>query len=169
MVGYRINTSDELYHHGVLGMKWGVRRYQNKDGSLTSAGEKRYGKSNTSWAVKRTSKSIAKKAGVKIPSSGDIIKKIDSSAKNISDEQKLSFNERSELKSKGHRLRLERMYRDKGLSASEARLAADKRIKCEKVVAAAAGVTVAACIAYYARNKYLNTYCDTILKKRYCI
>lgn len=30
-----------LYHHGVKGMKWGVRRYQNKDGSLTPAGKKR--------------------------------------------------------------------------------------------------------------------------------
>lgn len=32
----------ELYHHGIKGMKWGVRRFQNKDGSLTNAGKKRY-------------------------------------------------------------------------------------------------------------------------------
>lgn len=33
---------NELKHHGTKGMKWGVRRYQNKDGSLTPAGKKRY-------------------------------------------------------------------------------------------------------------------------------
>lgn len=33
--------TNELYHWGVKGMKWGVRRYQNKDGTLTAAGKKR--------------------------------------------------------------------------------------------------------------------------------
>lgn len=32
----------ELYHHGIKGQRWGIRRYQNEDGSLTEAGKKRY-------------------------------------------------------------------------------------------------------------------------------
>ena len=41
MAGYRIIYKNELYHHGILGQKWGVRRFQNKDGTLTLDGRER--------------------------------------------------------------------------------------------------------------------------------
>lgn len=47
---YHDMAQDELMHYGKLGMKWGHRRYQNKDGSLTNAGKKRALKdSKTKW------------------------------------------------------------------------------------------------------------------------
>lgn len=42
MTVYICERSNKLQHHGIKGQKWGVRRFQNKDGSLTPAGKKRY-------------------------------------------------------------------------------------------------------------------------------
>lgn len=41
---YFLVCADAIYHHGIKGMKWGVRRFQNKDGSLTEQGKKRISK-----------------------------------------------------------------------------------------------------------------------------
>lgn len=105
-------------------MKWGVRRFQNKDGTLTNAGKKRYSDDN----AKSTKSESSKKFKVT------------------------------------HRDVLEKKYRDLGMSSEEAKAAAEKRIKVEKTIAVMAGVTVAACTAYYLKNKYTQTYCDQVLK-----
>ena len=60
---YFITYDGELYHWGIKGMKWGVRRYQNADGSLTAAGKLRYSVGN---GGKYISKKIDTKSAAKL-------------------------------------------------------------------------------------------------------
>lgn len=115
----------DLYHHGIKGQKWGIRRFQKKDGSLTPAGKKRYDESNDAdsktTSVKQTKQRMT------------------------------------------HRQKLEAKYRQNGMSEEEAKIAADKRIRTERIVALTVGVTVAAATAYVV-NKNIRERTDKIIK-----
>lgn len=77
------NDGTELYHYGILGQRWGVRRYQNPDGTLTEEGRRRYGftgSERTKSLFKTTasqnnfskSKSVQKDTAIKIAKYGAI-------------------------------------------------------------------------------------------------
>ena len=57
-MSYNVIFTDELYHHGIKGQKWGIRRYRNKDGTLTESGKKRLSKKYKKLATK-AEKSVA--------------------------------------------------------------------------------------------------------------
>lgn len=56
---YILTSDGELYHYGIKGQKWGVRRYQNKDGSLTAAGKRRIKADGTFKSNKEYRKEIS--------------------------------------------------------------------------------------------------------------
>lgn len=93
-------SEDELYHHGIKGMKWGVRRYQNADGSLTPAGKKRY--TNPDGSLNEKGK---KKFGNSVKTESETPKR--KSAKDMTDEELNKAVARARQEDEYNRLRPE--------------------------------------------------------------
>lgn len=184
--------ADELYHHGIKGMKWGVRRFQRKDGSLTSAGKKRYlddpsvksskAKMDAARKKQRAANADYTNASNKasfIPTKSNMQEANKAYARKIkadseyrrskfdysTDKEAARLRESGkEIKNKSkHRLKLEEQYKKMGLTDEQAQAAANKRIRTEKILAASAALTVTACAAY-AANKKLKDRIDGVIK-----
>ena len=87
---------DTLMHHGIRGMKWGVRRYQNKDGSLTSAGRRR--QRNNPFFIKKSKAKKQKESNNK------------KQTKNITKKKRIKDMTNEELRERTTRMNLEKDY-----------------------------------------------------------
>lgn len=131
MANYVYTTNGELKHWGVKGMKWGVRRYQNKDGSLTPAGDKRYARDVRENNAKKKDNRIningpdpkrwaqedLKRTKGVVDSSKDMVKELKNIDNNIKPKSKapkmdLSKMSDQEMRSKINRAILEKQYAD---------------------------------------------------------
>ena len=182
----------ELYHHGIKGQRWGVRRFQKKDGSLTPAGKKRYYDTpelNKQKSEMETAKSTYKTSRKAYGEAADRYSTFMTTAneqamkkaysKFVVDraayrKSKLKYDTNREVvriqdkgvefnKKSNHRLKLEEQYKKTGMTDEQAQAAANNRIRTEKILAASAALTVAACATYIAVKARRNRI-DGIIK-----
>ena len=129
--------ADELMHFGVKGMKWGVLRYQNEDGTLTTLGKKR--------AQFKSDDKKASQSGTKADEAQAAY-----SYREFKDAKTRLKIENQKSKSK-RQLALEQEYQKKGFTKDEAEIKAYNRAKTETVLKVAGGIALASAAAYVVR------------------
>lgn len=137
------DSDQDIAHYGVKGMKWGVRRYQNEDGTLTSLGRRREDlKDAQQRHVKGRPEKIQKRVDVAYATR--------------------EFNKektRQRINAKGYKktkrqLANEKKYRDQGFTDDEAEIMAANRRRGVRIAMAAGGIAIAALGAYAAYRHY---------------
>ena len=171
MAGYKIiTTNGSLQHHGVKGMKWGVRRYRNPDGTLTEEGKKHYGIEGQELLNRyvKTKNSIksAKASGryaydstyaMKLEKAKQLAK---SDLKNQAIRKKLR---EGKIKESKRMQKLTQRYMAAGMSEEDAKIKAYRRARVEKALAIGAGITLAAAAGVAAYAIYKDR-ADTYIK-----
>lgn len=144
---------NELFHYGVKGQKWGIRRYQNEDGTLTPEGLRRYG--------------IVGEDGKLRPSYS--AKSSYSNWKRQNRDWTQSFEKEKKTKTPISKRRSELIesYRKSGLTQSQAEIAAFRRERTEKALKVVGGIALTAALAYgtYKGVKLIQNNKDLVLKK----
>ena len=122
-------SNTELYHHGVKGQRWGIRRYQNKDGSLTTYGKKRYAKELAKLEAEKKRVRQQEQTAKKIKKLDDMRKDLDERKKalnpddtpesakqqkapSVPKKRKLSELSNEEIQAKIDRMNLENKYKE---------------------------------------------------------
>lgn len=144
-----VQKDDSLAHHGILGQKWGVRRFQNKDGSLTAAGRRRY-----DYDIEGTKKKYESAKEQYKAYKSDKNKTYMDLAKDEYTNAKIKKKLSEETKVSSHRQKLESLYKDKGMTEEEAAIAAYKRDRTEKIVVGALATAAVATAVIVAKKQY---------------
>lgn len=151
-------TGSYISHHGILGQRWGVRRFQNKDGSLTAEGRKRYGVPEHEGLEKSLGgKSANADSSVRITSE-DRYRYRKEKIDNKPYKKKIEKEQRKGKEISQRRKDLEELYKKKGMSEEDAKVEAFKREKAEKFIKGIAVVAVAAAATYagYKAARYIQ-------------
>lgn len=144
-----------LQHHGIKGQTWGVRRFQNEDGTLTEEGKDRYGIGDGDERVSNSdiedAKRRYKREQKENESHHNTIKKEKASGKQISE----------------RRRQLEEQFLKKGYTKEQAEVSAYKKEKLEKIVKVAGAVAITTALAYgaYKGYKFIQKYGDKVIRK----